>query len=129
MPITSAGVQLIVNALFGSTITPYNAANAYIGVGDSTAVFSAAQTALQASTNKAYKPMDSGFPTQNLLTLTFQSTFQSADANFAWNEVAFFNAAAGGGVMIDRFVPSPALGIKTSSQTWTLSVAVTFAPA
>lgn len=42
--------------------TTFANANAYIGVGDSSSAAAATQTALQASTNKAYKAMETSYP-------------------------------------------------------------------
>jgi len=117
MPLTNAGTNLLAQAIEGGTYTPYNATHAYIGIGDSLNAFSKTNTDLQASTNKTYKPMDATFPQVSGNIMTFQATFGTGDANYAWNEWALFNAASGG-VMLNRKVG--ALGTKTSSQTWVM---------
>ncbi|MEV6033580.1 hypothetical protein AB0L65_20665 [Nonomuraea sp. NPDC052116] len=114
----------------GQPLTYFNAANAYLGVGDSTTAAAATQTDLQATTNKLRKAMDSSFPAHGdgtastNATIVFRSTFASGDANFAWNEWGIFNGASGGR-MLNRKVE--ALGTKTSAAAWTLSVALTLA--
>lgn len=122
MPLVNAGRDLISAAIVGGTYTAFNNANSYLGVGDSTAVFAVAQTDLQASTNKLRKAMDATYPTQVANVLTFRSTFASADANYAWQEVAVFNASSVG-TMLSRVVTS--LGTKASGSTWVLTLTLT----
>ena len=124
MALTNAGRDFIAKAVINdSTPTFFSNANANIGVGDSTTAFAAAQTDLQAASNKVRKPMDATFPTIAANVVNFRSTFGSADANFAWQEWAVFNAGASG-TMLNRKVES--LGTKDSSQSWQLTVTLTF---
>lgn len=118
MPLSNAGTVVFSSAIVGNSYTPFNAANSYIGVGDSLAAFAKTQTDLQASSNKLRKPMDATFPTVASGTiLTFQGTFGTTDANFDWNEWGVFNASSGG-TMLNRKIGY--LGTKTSAQTWVL---------
>ena len=127
MALTNAGaVAFAAWAIADGLVSNINNANAYLGVGDSTTAFAATQTDLQASTNKLRKVMDSSYPTRSSGTLTFRSTFNTSEANFAWNEWAVFNASSSG-TMVGRKVES--LGTKTSSQTWQLTATVTVAAA
>ena len=48
----NGGLQAMIDALIGGTITAYSNANAYLGVGDSSTAEGASQTDLQAATNK-----------------------------------------------------------------------------
>lgn len=112
----------MVQAAIGAAGTPFNNANSYIGVGDSTAAFAAAQTDLQAATNKLRKAMDATYPQGAANVITFRSTFATTDANFAWQEWGVFNAASGG-TMLNRKVES--LGTKTNTQTWQFTVTLT----
>ena len=121
MALTTAGVNYISQAVLGQG-TPFNAANARLGVGNGSNVFAVSQTDLQ-GTSKLRKAMDSGYPTVTTPTITFKSTFQPDEANFPWNEWGIFNAATGG-VMLNRVVESN--GTKQDNQTWVLEVAVTF---
>lgn len=123
MPLTNAGRDFIAAAIINSgPPTFFTNANAHIGVGDSSNVFAASQTDLQASSNKVRVGMDSSFPTIAANVLTFQATFGTAVGNFAWNEWGVFNAASAG-VMFDRKVESN--GVKTSGQIWVFQVQLT----
>ncbi len=120
MPLTNAGAVGFAAAFIVFVPTPY------LAVGDSTTAFAATQTDLQASTNKLRKAMDASYPTRSSGTLTFRSTFNTSEGNFAWNEWGVFDAAASG-TMYGRKVES--LGTKGSSQTWQLTSTVTVAAA
>ena len=106
------------------TPTAFSNANGYLGVGDSSTAASATQTGLQASTNKLYKAMDTSYPAISNQTTTWQSTFQNADANWAWNEFTVANGSSDSSVNLNRKVS--AQGSKTSSQVWTLQLAITW---
>jgi hypothetical protein len=121
MALTTAGRNLIASAIIGAATT-LNNANARIGVGDSTVAFAAAQTDLQAATNKFRKGMDAGYPTVATNVITFKSTFSGTEANFAWQEWGTFNAASGG-TMLNRLVENN--GTKLSGQTWVFEVQLT----
>ena len=125
MGITNAGYNFHAAIMIGESPTPYNNANAYIGVGNGTTAFSADQTDLQ-GVSKLRKAMDAGYPTRATNTLTFKATFGTADANWAWNEWGIFNAATGG-TMHNREVES--LGSKTSSVTWVFQVNISLVSA
>lgn len=126
MAITDAGRNHLVQAGIGAAVTAFNNANSYIGVGDSTTAFAAAQTDLQAATNKLRKAMDATYPSGGSNVITFRSTFGTSDANFAWQEWGVFNASSGG-TMLNRKVES--LGTKTNTQTWQFTVTLTFTTA
>lgn len=122
MPLTDAGRNHMVQAAVGAAVTAFNNANAYIGVGDSSAAFSASQTDLQAASNKLRKAMDATYPSGGANVLTFRSTFATGDANWAWNEWGIFNGSSGG-TMLNRKVES--LGTKTNTQTWQFTTTLT----
>lgn len=126
MALTTAGKDFIAAAV-GNFSSPnhYNNANAHLGVGDSSAVFSAAHTDLQASTNKIRKSMETSFPdqSQGAGTIRLKSSYATGEANFDWEEWGTFNAASAG-TMLNRKVES--LGTKTSAQTWELTADLTF---
>ena len=122
MALTNAARDLIAQALIGEAFTSFANANARIGVGDSSIVFGASQTDLQASTNKLRKAMEAAYPTRASNALTFRSIFGTSEANFAWNEWGVFNTASAG-TMLNRIVAS--LGTKTSAQSWQFTVTVT----
>ncbi len=114
----------------GQTLTYFNNANSYIGVGDSSTAEAATHTDLQAATNKLRKAMDATYPTHTDGTASgnasavWRSTFATSDANYAWNEWGIFNGSSGGR-MLNRKVQS--LGTKTSAASWQLTVTLTLA--
>jgi len=122
MPLTNAGVTHIAKALIAESATAFDNANAHLGVGDSSAVFAKTQTDLQAATNKLRKAMEAAYPQRSGDDLVFRSLFDTAEANFAWEEWGVFNAAAAG-TMLTRKVES--LGTKTSAQQWQLTATIT----
>lgn len=122
MALTAAGLNFLCQATIGQG-TPFNASNAYLGVGNGDDLFDAAQTNLQGS-QKFRGVMDAGYPKVDGNVVMFKTTFGQSDANFPWLEWGVFNALSGG-VMLNRVVESN--GTKQSNQTWTLEVAITFA--
>jgi hypothetical protein len=128
MGLTDAAAVLIAQKLIGTGTTDYDAANTYLGVGDSSTAFVKTQQDLVAATNKL-KKLVNATPSRTGAALTFVALFTTAEANFAWNEWAVFNGSGAGGagptgvVMLNRKVES--LGTKTSAQAWQLTVTVT----
>lgn len=115
------GINALWTLVCGGSETAFNAANARIGVGDSSTAFAATQTDLQASTNKLYKAMDSSYPTYGTSQkVTFKASFATNEANFAWNEWSVDNGATAA-KNLNRKVES--LGTK-SSGTWSLTVEI-----
>jgi hypothetical protein len=82
------------------------------------------QTGLQAATNKTFKAMDTGYPQRSNQTAEWRATFGSADANYAWEEYTVVNAADDTGDNLNRKTASK--GTKSSGETWTLSLQITF---
>jgi hypothetical protein len=120
------GLQGIIKLICGLTSPPtaWDNSNARLGVGDNNTAASATQTALQAATNKTYKAMDSGYPQRTNQTAEWRATFGSSDANYAWEEYTVVNAADDTGVNLNRVCSSK--GTKSSGETWTLSLQITF---
>jgi hypothetical protein len=117
------GINLLWTLACGGSGTSWNSANAYIGVGDGTTSESATQTGLQ-GTNKAYKAMDSGYPTYGSnQQAKWQSTYGSADANFTWNEITVANGSSDTATNLNRKVQS--LGTKASGTTWIAQLTIT----
>jgi hypothetical protein len=113
----------------GQTLTYFNNANAAVGVGDSSTAAVATQTDLVASSNKLRVAMNASYPqhtdgvVSGSATITFQASFGTTQANYAWNEVAIFNSASAGiGRMLNRLVQS--FGTK-SGGTWSMTVQIT----
>tara|TARA_B100000470_G_scaffold221712_1_gene212876 strand:- start:6972 stop:7469 length:498 start_codon:yes stop_codon:yes gene_type:complete len=119
----NAGITVLLNLLCGISSTAYSTGNAYIGVGDSTTAAAAGQTALQASSNKDYQGMESGYPSVSGQTVTFRSIWASSEGNFAWNEWTVANGSSDSATNLNRKVA--ALGTKAGGSEWTLTVAIT----
>ena len=116
------GINAIWTLVAGGTETPYDNANARIGVGDSNADADPSQTGLL-GVNQYYKGMDEGYPTYGSgQKIVFRSTFGTNEANFAWNEVTVDNGE-GSAKNLNRKVVS--LGTKTSDQTWIIQLEIT----
>lgn len=115
---TTAGATLMAGALIGESFTPFNAANARLGVGNSGAAAEPEQTDLQGG-SKVRLPMQAGYPQRVGNVLTFRALAGTGQAAFQWDEVGVFNAASGG-TMLWRLPRS--FGTKPSGQIWALSV-------
>ena len=117
------GINTLWTLVCGGSATNFSNGNAYIGVGDSNAAESATQTGLQ-GTNKAYKGMDSGYPTYgSAQKATWQATFGSNEANFTWNEITVANGNSDSAMNLNRKVRS--MGTKASGTTWVVQVSIT----
>lgn len=123
MALTNAGRDEIADLIVGDG-TPFDASNAYIGVGDDNTAFNASQTDLVGS-NKHRELVD-GAPTVTNNEIAFVATFDAGDANFAWAEFGIFNHASAG-VMLCRKVADH--GTKASGDVWEFTVTVTVAAA
>ena len=119
------GLQELIDIICGlGTATKWDNSNARLGVGDSNAAESSSQTGLQASTNKTFKAMDTGYPQRTNQTAEWRATFGSADANYAWEEYTVVNAANDTGKNLNRKTASK--GTKASGESWVLSLQITF---
>lgn len=117
------GINELLLLLIGGSATAFNNATARIGVGDDTTVESAAQTDLQAASNKLYKAMETSYPSVSGQTVTFRSVFGSAEANYNWREFTVANGTSGSAKNLNRKVSTQ--GTKASGQTWTVDLAIT----
>jgi len=116
------GINALWTLVCGGTMTPYNNANARIGVGDGTAAEDPNQTGLQ-GVNKYWKGMDSGYPTYgSAQKATWRATFGPDEANFAWNEITVVNAADDSGQNLNRKVQ--AMGTKASGTVWVATLEI-----
>jgi hypothetical protein len=116
----NTGINEMWDLIVGDSANHFNNTSARIGVGDSNTAASPSQTDLQASTNKTYKGMESGYPTSTSQKATFKSSFGASDANYTWNEWVVKQATSA--KCLNRKVES--LGTK-SGGTWTLEVSIT----
>lgn len=135
--LTYGGASNLIECLIGNgtgtgslDLTYFNNGNAYLGVGDSSSAVAATQTDLQAATNKLRKAMEATYPqhtdgtTSAAASVVWKSSFSTVQANYAWNEIALFNASTGGRMLNRKLV---SLGTKTSADTWTLTLTATLA--
>ena len=118
------GIGALLLLLSGGVATAFNNANSYLGVGDSAIAAGATQTALQAAINKVYVAMAATYPQISAQTITWRSIFDGNTANFAWNEMTVANGNSDTAVNLNRKVSVQ--GTKTTGQTWTLDLAITF---
>jgi len=109
-----------------SAPTLFNAANAYVGVGSSSATFSATHTQLLGQmVTGGRRGMEQNYPTASGNTMTFRALFTTGDANDQpWWEWGVFNAATNG-TMMNRKAETSSLGTKTSAQSWQMTVTLT----
>jgi len=129
VPITATGVRNI-SALICTTSTgvrPWGATGAYFLVGNSTATHTTTQAWMlgAASTMNA---MDATYPTRSTNIITFRATFSTAQANFVWNEWGITNTTSTADAnqsLLNRKVEDPALGTKTSAQSWQITADIT----
>lgn len=129
--LANAGINRLLSLLIGGGGQAYTATYTRLGVGDGTTAATATDTNL-AGPSRYFKAMDNGFPHGSTAqTLTAQATYDTNTANFAWNEWAIDQGGAGtstsgtvvGAPLLNRKVPSPSLGTKTSG-TWVLTVTI-----
>jgi hypothetical protein len=117
------GINELWTILCSSGGTKFDNTNANLGVGDSATAAQATDTGLL-GTSKLYKSMDGGYPTYGTAQkATWRSTFQSGEANFAWNEFTVCNTALDTGDNLNRKVQSE--GTKTAGQVWELTLEIT----
>ncbi len=103
--------------------TPFNNANAHIGVGDGTTAASAEQTGL-IGVNKTYAPMDNTYPQVNGNTITLRATFGPSVGNHDWREFTVANGNTDNDINLNRKVES-ALRTKVSPDTWIVQLQIT----
>lgn len=126
------GASVLWRRLIGTDQTAFDGTNAAIAVGSSTTTEGLTNTALV--TELGRKVMDNTFPshTHSLTnsaaqTITFKSTFLSAEANGAWNEWGIVNSTtSGSGVLLNRKVATN-LGTKGTGATWQFTVTLSLA--
>lgn len=132
MALVNSGRDYIAAAIIGNdtgtagqALTTFNNANAALGVGNGTTAFAVGQTDLQGA-SKTRKAMLATFPSLAANVITFKSTFGTADANYAWEEVGVFNSATlATGSMLSRNVAT--LMTKTSAVSVDLTHTLTLA--
>lgn len=116
------GINELWKLVANLTATPFDNANAYIGVGDSNTAEDASQTGLQ-GINKTYRPMDAGYPEVDGQTIIFQATFGENDANYDWYEFTIINGSDDTAVNLNRKVQDS--GRKAQGTIWVLRAFIT----
>jgi hypothetical protein len=125
--LTTAGLTRITGLIIGTLSTTLDSTRVRLGVGDSATAATTSDSSLGA--NQYYRVMDASYPQASAGVLTFQGTFGSSDANFAWAcwgldvgtaTVTSSNTVA---TLVNRKVASQ--GTK-SSGIWVYNVTVTF---
>jgi hypothetical protein len=120
------GINEIWSLICGTGGVKFDNTNAYIGVGDDDTAATAAQTGLQAASNKFYQPMDATYPTYGTSQKAiFRATFATGDANFAWKEITVINGVNDTHDNLNRKVQ--AMGTKTNavSRVATVELSIT----
>jgi len=119
----NGGINNLLTLIAGTGGIKYDNATAFIGVGDSATAAAAAQTGLQAATNKAYVAMMASFPTYGTSQLaTWKSSFDGSTGNFAWEEFIIGTSNVGANAL-NRKCSSQ--GTKVSGQVWEISLQIT----
>jgi hypothetical protein len=114
-------IDIIINS--GSP-TKWQSGSAYLGVGNGTAAANATDTGLSGA-SKTYMGMDSGYPSRSTgQKAVWRATFATGDANYAWEEYTVVNASTDTGKNLNHKVESK--GTKSSGETWTLQLEITF---
>ena len=110
--VVNTGKQLTQNQVFGLTATPVTKSE----VGDSSAVPTVGQTALQGGSTASQNFDSAPVLTGNVITC--QSTFAGGSTAFQWLEAGMFTA---GGVMLDRVIGfgDPTPGGSAAILAWT----------
>lgn len=116
----------------GAGVLAYlNNANAAIGAGDGTAAVADVQNNLQ-GVNRLRVAVDAGYPQHTdgtatgSKTITFRSTFGTAQANYDWQEVGVFNSATdASGRMLNRKLQ--AIGVKSNTVSRIVTASITIA--
>lgn len=125
--LVNAGIQRMIDLLIAAGGQAYDATHCRIGVGNDTTAASASQTDLQAAAgaaNRQFKLVTS--VTRSSQSFVAVASFQTGEANFAWQEFCADVGTADGTTvvtpMLNRKVTS--LGTKVSG-IWTLTLTIT----
>lgn len=113
----NAGIARMEDLLIGAGGQAYTNTFARIGVGNGAGTAAATDTDLSAaagSANRWFQAMLATFPSRSAQTLTFKSSYASADANFTWNEWAI-DAGGAGTSTSSAVVGAPLLNHRTSA--------------
>jgi hypothetical protein len=120
--------------IIGGGGTAFSNGNAAVGVGNSSTSAAAGDTALLGTAR--YNAADATYPQQSNGVITVQATFDTGEANFAWEEWCWVIApspitegatltslSSGTEVMLNRKVAS--MGTKGPGSSWVFTTTVT----
>jgi hypothetical protein len=132
--LVNVGIQRLEDLLIGAGGQAYTNTYARIGTGNGAGTAAAGDTDLSASagsSNRWFQGMDATFPSRSAQTLTFKSTFASADGNYAWNEWGIDAGGAGAstssatvGTPLLNHKTSAALGTKAAGSSWAFTATI-----
>lgn len=131
--VTTAGLARRATLLIGTGQAMTNTATR-LGVGDGAGTAAVGDTDLSAaagSTHRYFQVMDATYPSSAAAVITLQSTFGTADGNFAWNEwcidIGTPTVAAGTtvGTLMMNHKTSVAIGTKVAGSIWALRPTIT----
>lgn len=118
-------------ATAGQALTYFTNANAAIGVGNGTGAVVATGTNLLGA-SRLRKGMGAGYPEHTdgtalaNNTVRYRSTFDTSEANFAWEEAGVFNSVTDAtGRMLNRKLQS--MGTKTNTSSWQITFDISIA--
>lgn len=113
----TSGITELWRLVYGNSANTFSNAQARIGVGDSATAPGAAQTDLQAATNKLYNAMNASYPQMSGKDILFQADFTSGQANWAWNEMVIKQNTSS--ICLNRSTNSGSGWGTKSTGTWT----------
>jgi len=138
--LVTTGLTRVTSLIIGGGGTALAHADAIVGVGTSSTTAVVGDTALGGDGNAStayYQNADSSYPSASAGVITCNCTYQSSNANFAWNEWCWADASGTltAGFTLSGVGTSPillnhkvqSLGTKVSGSIWTLSATLTLA--
>lgn len=118
------GIEEALNLIIGDAgATPFDNANAYLGVGTSDTAAGATDTGLLAG--PVYVAMDLTYPQVSGTSVVFRSTFDGTTANQSWQEFTVANGVDDDATNLNRKVSDQSA--KVSGQIWVLTLTITMA--
>lgn len=133
--LTTSGLNRLTSLMIAGGGQAMTNTSARIGVGNGAGTAAVGDTDLSASAgsaNRWFQVMAATYPQQSNGVVTLQSSFASADGNFAWNEfgidVGTPTVSSGNTVnaLLVNHKTSIAQGTKASGQVWTATATITF---
>lgn len=133
--ITTVGLNRLGSLLIAGGGQAITNTSARIGAGNGAGTAAVGDTDLSASSgssNRWFQVMAATYPQQSNGVLTLQSSFASADGNFAWNEFGIdvgtptVSSGSTVGALLFNHKTSIAQGTKAAGQVWTATATITF---